>query len=887
MSVTLGEALYNFLHARKTPANADLVERWSVAMETQLNVMPADGEPVAGRKSTWSNGSFTWHSARIPKNAATEPTWEDYRLGFPLDLYAEGIGMTGWRWRDRRSLWFGYDFDALTAHAKGIGVSDEALERVKVAACALPWVEVRRSTGGAGIHLYVYLDDGVPTETHTEHAALARCILGMMSAETGFDFASQIDACGHVMWVWHRKMTAENHGLEITKPATKRLGMADLPGNWRDHIEVVRGRRSKIRVNEIADADQDPFEALTSSRKIVPLDEAHKAQIEALMRSGFTVLWVADHHLLQAHTKALEELLNGSEGKDLKLVGIFKTLSEGRDPGTPNCFLFPLPHGAWKVYRFSPGVHEADTWAQDGEGWTTCYFNREPDLTTAARAHGGVEDPEKGGHVFSTTLPAREAVKALGADFEVPEKLVHRKTRLSAGKDGRLMVAIAREKDDADLPGWIDKSNRWVRGFSQRVVWEEEEVTSGETVRALLTPEGESAGLLIRQKDNKWVRQGLSQAKMCLQSTGMKKTEAEVEIGNALRDPHILVNQPFQPAWLPGRRCNIDAAQFKVVPEEGEHPHWDKVYDHTFAGLTEAIKKNPWFAENGIHSGGDYGRTWLACLIKDPFQPLPFLATVGEENSGKSIWYEATREYLFTRGVVNVNEALTRQDSFNGELEGALLCVVEEISLAGNRKALARLKEWTTARVLPIRRMRTDLYHVPCSAHFYMCCNQLDHIPVLAGDSRIIVCWVDKPAKPIPKKELLEKLEQEAPAMLHTLKNWRLPPIIDRLRLPLVETEDKADLAEQNSPTSVFLKECCFVKYGEHTSKDDARLIYDAWCKAQGVEPMKPGPLTTELKELTGGRVRPTKCRNGSTQYHAYKNLVITPEARQTYGIQA
>lgn len=46
---------------------------------------------------------------------------------------------------------------------------------------------------------------------------------------------------------------------------------------------------------------------------------------------------------------------------------------------------------------------------------------------------------------------------------------------------------------------------------------------------------------------------------MCLQSTGLKKAEAEVEIGNALRDPHILVNQPFQPAWLPGRQCNIDA----------------------------------------------------------------------------------------------------------------------------------------------------------------------------------------------------------------------------------------------------------------------------------------------------------------------------------------
>ena len=255
----VSEALHNFLHARKTPANADLVGHWSIAMETQLNVIVGDGEPVAGKKSTWSNGSDTWHSIRIPKNAATDATWEDYKIGYPFDLYAEGIGMTGFDWKARRSRHFGYDFDALTGHAKGIGVSDQDLQRVKEAACALPYVEVRRSTGGGGIHLYVYLnDEGVPTENHTEHAALARCILGMMSAEAGFDFASQIDACGHVMWIWHRKMSAENHGLEIIKPATKRLGMADMPANWRDHIEVVKGRRTKVRINALAEDDRTP-----------------------------------------------------------------------------------------------------------------------------------------------------------------------------------------------------------------------------------------------------------------------------------------------------------------------------------------------------------------------------------------------------------------------------------------------------------------------------------------------------------------------------------------------------------------------------------------------------------------------------------------------------
>jgi hypothetical protein len=109
----------------------------------------------------------------------------------------------------------------------------------------------------------------------------------MMTAATGFDFASQIDCCGGVMWIWARKMSAENGGLQIITSATKTLSVSDLPANWHDHVEVVTKKRSKVRVNEVADDDLDPFEALASSRKIIPLDDSHKAQIEALMRSGF------------------------------------------------------------------------------------------------------------------------------------------------------------------------------------------------------------------------------------------------------------------------------------------------------------------------------------------------------------------------------------------------------------------------------------------------------------------------------------------------------------------------------------------------------------------------------------------------------------------------
>ena len=136
----VSEALCRFLQARKTPANADLIDRWSLAMETQVNVAAGDGEAVPGKRSTWSNGTDTWHSIRIPKDANSEPSWHDYNIGFPSSPCRRD-------WHDRLGLagtalaLGGFDFDSLTGHAKGVGIGDEELEKVKQAAM-LP---IRRS----------------------------------------------------------------------------------------------------------------------------------------------------------------------------------------------------------------------------------------------------------------------------------------------------------------------------------------------------------------------------------------------------------------------------------------------------------------------------------------------------------------------------------------------------------------------------------------------------------------------------------------------------------------------------------------------------------------------------------------------------------------------
>jgi hypothetical protein len=895
---TVSESLALFLNARQTPANADLIARWSMAMETQVNVAAGDGEPVPGKRSTFSDGTETWHSIRVPKDANSEPSWEDYELRYPFDVHAEGIGCTGFDWQARCSRWAAYDFDSIVGHAKGVGVTEDELQKVKEAAMQLPYVEVRKSTGGSGLHLYVYLD-GVPTENHTVHAALARCILGMMSSECGFDFASQIDACGGVMWVWHRKMTAENGGLSRIKEASKVLTAADLPGNWRDHIAVVTRQRSKVRVNEVSEDKLDAFEALASAQKIIPLDARHKAIIEALQRSNYTTLWIADHHLLQTHTCALKGLMDGPEAADLKQVGVFDTNSAGRNPGNPNAFLFPLLDGAWRVFRFSPGVVEAETWEQDGVNWTTCYFNRRPDLALAAKAHGGIEDPDKHGYVFPSPEYAMKAATILGQpETPIDPLFAGRKTTLKPHKDGRLVVEIERTKDDADKPepkGWLAKKTKWVRVF-QTVIpdrAEDDELKAAEfdnVVRSLKSPAKEFVGWVVHQ-GGEWVRHPAANVKMRLQELGNAKDKAECIMGGAIDRSWKLVSLPFREEYPGDRQWNLHAPQFRFQPAElGPdevpcHPFWDKVFDHLGQELTPALKDLPWAQKAGIKTGADYLRAWVACVFRHPFEPTPYLFLYGNEENGKSTLHEAL-SHLVTGGVVKCDKALSANNEFNKELNGAIVCAIEEKNLSAIAGALARIKEWVTAKTLSIRQMRCDTFEVPNTTHWIQTANFQSHCPVLGGDTRITVIEVCDLLREqdIPKEVLMAKLEEEGPHIMHTLVNLQLPPLTGRMRLPVVTTNSKKRLFATNAPVKTFLEEMCEMGTDYYEDKLLVLKAYRRWSDSKGMIALAKRQFLNELFQVTLGRVcAPRKRRevHGDERVYILTGLRLKKEVSQ------
>ena len=111
-----------FLQAKKGDHNnPSLLDQFTPSMECQVNVRPANGEPVEGKRNTYTDGVRYWFNIRIPKDANTDsPFWDDYDIPFPLDEYGAEIGLSGWDWQAKVSRWVGFDFDDAMGHADGL-----------------------------------------------------------------------------------------------------------------------------------------------------------------------------------------------------------------------------------------------------------------------------------------------------------------------------------------------------------------------------------------------------------------------------------------------------------------------------------------------------------------------------------------------------------------------------------------------------------------------------------------------------------------------------------------------------------------------------------------------------------------------------------------------
>ena len=164
------DAIQEFLLRTPSP----MAKLYTQDMEVQVNVSQGEGIRETGtyrdRKYTyWTNPDTgeRWRNIRIPRKANSDPEYDlDTPQSFSLSKRAEGIGMTGWDWKNRQSKWVGFDFDSLINHKDGI--TDEEMTRIKNLCYEIDYICVLKSTSGKGLHLYLFFDEPFDTENHNE-----------------------------------------------------------------------------------------------------------------------------------------------------------------------------------------------------------------------------------------------------------------------------------------------------------------------------------------------------------------------------------------------------------------------------------------------------------------------------------------------------------------------------------------------------------------------------------------------------------------------------------------------------------------------------------------------------------------------------------------------
>jgi hypothetical protein len=826
---------------------SDLANLYSEEMEMQIMVAKDEGIKE-GNYYKEEEGINKWHNIRIPKNANTDPINNNTEMPFDLAKHTLGIGMTGWDWINRKSIWVGYDFDAIIGHSDkhSSKLSEAELAEIIKKIQDIPYVTVRRSTSGNGLHLYIFVNN-IPTSNHNEHAALARFILGQLSIEAGYNFESKVDAMGTVLWQWHRKMIGTK-GLKLIKYGRK---LENVPDDWKLHIPIISGKKKKVVPLEIPEEIHDEFLELTGQRNYVKFDLDHKKLLEWLQNNGFHCAYNQDLHLITTHTHALK-----AAHQALQLKSKFETISEGTEEGDRNCFMYPLPNGGWTIKRFTRGVQEHELWDQDKSGYTSIVFNKEPDLYTASKIFGGAE-MSTGGFSFPSVKDILKLGELLGISFNIPEWAWYKSVIIKRHEDGRLLIKLEadtqKDSPHGGLKGFSLEGKYWCKFYSTKV----EDRTNYEisnyddTIRHLLTPIGDDAGWAIRVSDH-WQNEPITHVSKVLKALGHKHTEVERILGNRIIKSWRLVFLPFQSEYPGNRQWNRNAPQFRFGRLENldnlHYPTWNKILNHLGKSLDKTVSDNKWCKENNIYDGASYLKVWIASLFQHPTEPLPYLFFFGPEMSGKSSFHEAI-SLLVTKGVRRADTAVLSKNDFTAELEDSILCVIEDKSnLKANKNAMNRLRDWVTSPKIVIHKKGIDPYEVANQTHWVQTSNNSDYLPIFPGDTRVTVIFVNELKDIIPRNIFYSALEKEASDFLTEVLSIEVPESQERLRIPVIITEDKIRLQENTqSELEQFIEEFCYYIPGAMVKFGDFFDRFQEWLDPNSVHLWSKIRVTREM----------------------------------------
>ena len=820
--------------------NQWLLDRYHTALETQIYVTPGTDEEAHETKSNcWSNGVHCWKQIRWPHNSDTNPNFEDFVPQFPLLDYVESVGTTWYNWETGESEGVFFDIDSIVGHKSGL--TEKELKRIIEKLSCVDYVTIIRSTSGLGYHVVVFFKKGKRPQikNHGEHTLVAEVVLQKMSEDSDLDLRAKVDCFGQIGWFWSIRATPENQGFSMVKQATRDLTADEIP-DWTNLPAKRMKMRPKVVAYNESGTEIEDNNILGYTDEVVVINKDHMRIIHALEDTKFSFNPVEEHNLFHTHTAALREI-----HKKLSLKGPFQTVASGQGNEKPNCFIRPQNGGGFSVFRFGKGTPEHLLWDQMTLT-TWCSYNQAIPPHKILMHMGAEFVSESKHYEFESKEELIEATKILGN--QVPLKLIENRHYALAVNGRGLILKCFCEKDDS--PGGCDGWQR-VRGFHKKVLSRLEEVNVDsilshvDRVIRYVVRQGEELGWSVKTEAG-WIRcKGEAPAKRITRfNVGAQIAELYMYVANT--NPWTLVNQPFEREYLPKRQWNKESAQLVIqcATKSGPHPHWDLILNHIGQSWDEPLVDNSEMQKYGIHTGADYLKAWIACMIRYPEIPLPYIFLVGPENSGKSVLHEVLRKCI-RNGVVHGGNAFSSNSGFNGEFEGRVLVTIDETDFSKFPGFIPRFKFWINCTEMQIHKKTMQPFDATNFIHVIQTANTVEACPLDYGDTRCAIGAVPIfEGIEIPKlgdDGLIDRCVREFPNFLYTLGTMQLPPMTGRTRLPVITTEIKSEMLLSTEPDSLtFLKAMYHDVPGCYTKLSDAYVEYKKWCVTNNI---KPTPL--------------------------------------------
>lgn len=831
--MNIREGIKTFLGARQLDSPF-LIPLWSPSLETQILVHKGTNETDPG---FYEADGETWSNHRWPYRAGTDPQYSDRKLTYDPSKRVARIGTTWWNWETRESVAVAFDIDAADSnHAAGTNQLDEfKLGQVVAKLSELPYISIVRSTGGKGVHGYVFFEEGhLPkTQNHNEHTQVCLSVIEKIRLDTGMDLIEEkiIDAKGLVLWVWASTSGKDHIGFTPIKEATQKLRSDEIP-EW---DKITSSKKVTSAKGDYA---------------ICELDSDHIRILSELEDLGYSYQWRAEHNTAQTHTFALKVLFEKLKNDGRPMRGLFETISSGSDPSKPNCYITAKPGGIFKVVRYGNGTIEHKLWSHKDDS-TWCYINQVTDPFAIIQRYSltfdmssAVLDPEAFG----------EALSVLGLDFDFPQ------TQIKAVYESanNCIIISAKHSDDQGVPpGWTKVGKR----ITARLPIDGNQETRtqnylgeiDESFRFVIQPDFTSCGWFHRSLRG-WIKYDSVGhiARLISQQFGKQATDEVIAMMQ--NNPWMLGSQPFGPQELPGREWNLCKAKFACEPSDvcGPHPHFDKILQHLGKGLDQAVREQQWASEWGLEGGADYLRFWITSAVKHPFEPLPYLFFFGQQGCGKSIFLEMLR-MLFPNSVTDISQALVSESGFNAEAQGKVFCCLEEKDLSGKQaqKAYERIKEWTMAKEVSIHPKGKTPYMAPNTMKFIHNSNSINSIKIDRDDTRVVVVDVPKLHDPIPKSILEKRLQEEVPFFLRTIMTTEIPPALERCRVPHINTLAKMELGEANmSIVQRFAHDTLIPCPGNVMEFSVFKQRFDIFCTQKQFAILGQNGISSELRKM-------------------------------------